>query len=207
MFIKQPATKKSLAFRKPILGVGTNDSWYMIEYINMDGKRITCPYYRVWTNMLERCFSKKLHALHPSYSDCSTTKEWLLFSTFRLWMEKQNWKDKQLDKDIISYGNKKYAPHLCLFVDSHINTLLINCSRSRGDLPQGVIYRKPNNKFQARCRVFGKSKNIGSYNTSEEASEAYKIFKSNHISSVAEQYKSEPRLYEALKNHARLMLL
>ena len=45
------------------------------------------------------------------------------------------------------------------------------------------------------------------YKTPEEAHEAYKQFKSKHILEVAESYKNESRLYEALKNHARLMLL
>ena len=207
MFIEKPASKKSLSFRKSIYGSGINDAWYMIEYKDRTGKRTMCPYYRVWTNMIERCYSKKLHKINPTYSGCTVSKEWLIFSTFKEWMTSQDWQVKELDKDIITPGNKQYAPVFCLFVDQKINKLLISCNSSRGYFPRGVTFHKPNNKFQARCRAYGGSKNLGSFNSSEEASLAYKKFKSKHILEVAEEYKNEPRLYEALKNHARLMLL
>lgn len=91
--------------KKTIYGVGTNDANYLVV-----NKGVRCPYYKKWSSMLERCFSKSLHKKHPTYIGCTVCNEWLLFSNFRSWMMKQEWVGMELDKDIISIGNKKYCP-------------------------------------------------------------------------------------------------
>ena len=207
MFIEIPASKVSLTARKLLFGVGINDACYMVYFTNKHDKKLRCPYYVAWASMLKRCYSVSFLKNNPTYIGCSTTASWLTFSNFRLWMEKQNWKGKQLDKDILINGNKIYSPSACLFVEQSINNLLCDRARARGIYPQGVSLCKKSNLILSGCSVNGKRKHLGCFNTPEEAHEVYKQFKSKHILEVAEEYKSEPRLYEALKNHARLMLL
>ena len=93
------------------------------------------------------------------------------------------------------------------FITNKIYTSRADDLKSRGSYPQGVCLHKQTNKFMSYCKINSVMYNLGLFATPEEASEEYKQFKSKHILEVAEQYKSEPRLYEALKNHARLMLL
>ena len=60
---------------KLVFGVGVNDLGYRVhvkEYVTKNGgKRIRktvfrCKYYEVWTNMLERCYSKKITRKTPN---------------------------------------------------------------------------------------------------------------------------------------------
>lgn len=104
---------------KKVYGVGTNDADYATRDVEVtlkpDGTKThrtkwRCPYYQRWSNMLERCYSKRLHKDRPSYSDCSVVPEWLSFMSFRAWMMEQVWEGKHLDKDLLFPNNKIYAP-------------------------------------------------------------------------------------------------
>jgi len=176
MFQEFPANKKSLARRKPLFGVGINDAEYII-YQTVDGKKVPCPFYTKWSSILERCYSVKFQGRGHSYVGCTIVKEWLTFSVFKSWMEKQDWKGKALDKDLLTQGNKVYGPETCIFVKSYINNLLISSNANRGKFPQGVSLNKANGKYQSNVHVNGKQKHIGSFGTPEDASEAYKAAK------------------------------
>ena len=92
--------------------------------------------------MLERCYSKHLDR-KPTYEGVTVCDDWLVFSNFKIWMEKQDWKGKDLDKDIIDPTSKLYSPDTCAFVPRYINTLLNTKQRLRGEYPLGVHKRKP----------------------------------------------------------------
>ncbi|HHZ69090.1 MAG TPA: hypothetical protein EYN54_02145 [Methylococcaceae bacterium] len=183
-FVELPASKISLAKRKLIKGKGVNDSDYIISIIVND-KRITCPYYQSWSGMLDRCYSDIYQDNHPTYKGCSVTGEWLTFSNFKRWMEKQDWKGKQLDKDLLVQGNKAYGPEQCVFVTVQLNTLFNDKSANRGKYPQGVSFNKRIDKFQASIRINNKKKHIGYFGTPREARTAYKVEKYDHIKQVA----------------------
>lgn len=202
-FIEKPATKTSLLRRKPLFGVGVNDASYQVRP-RFNGIKIICPYYRVWSNMVERCYSAKYHKIRPTYSDCSIADEWLVFSVFKEWMVLQDWKGKQLDKDILIVGNKVYGPEACVFVSAKINNLLSSSEATRGDFPIGVNFSKWKNKYEARCSTNGRGGYIGSYDTPSEAERAYIIFKSSLIIATANEHESEsnPAIKRGLLNHA-----
>ena len=202
-FIEIPASKKSLSLRKPVYGVGTNDADYIVKPI-IGGRRVICPFYRKWQSMLMRCYSGKYQEKYPTYAGCSVCSEWLTFSIFKAWMEKQEWQSMQLDKDLIVCGNKIYSPEFCVFVPSQLNALLLDNSAARGEWPQGVHFRKQCAKFQSYCNVNGTQKHLGLFTTPESASNAYKAFKSNRVKEVAQEYKSNTKLYDALMIHASL---
>ena len=88
-----------------VFGVGLNDANYTVNPV-VSGKSYLCSIYSRWQGMLERCYSKKYQVLSKTYSECTVCEEWLTFSNFKTWMEQQDWKGKQLDKDIIKKGNK-----------------------------------------------------------------------------------------------------
>lgn len=165
---------------KLIYGVGINDADYLVMP-RINGKQVMCPFYQVWQGMLERCYSAKTQEKYPTYRGCVVSKEWLIFSNFREWMQSQKWKGLQLDKDILIEGNKIYAPEYCRFVSHPINSLLNDHGRSRGKYPIGVSMDKRNGRFQAQCSVMGKLKYIGLYSSPEAAYRAWRGAKAEAI--------------------------
>jgi len=181
-----------------IYGIAINDAEYAVSP-EIDGKTVYCPFYRAWSNMLKRCYNHKYQKKQPTYIGCSVCDEWLKFSAFRKWMETQDWKNKELDKDILNPGNKVYSPENCMFVSRAINSLLHVRSR-RNQLPQGVWFDLGAGKFRAEFTANGKKKYIGLYRNALEAWAAYRNAKAAHIRSVAVQ--QDERLSAALMRHA-----
>lgn len=181
-----------------VYGKGVNDADYPTQP-KINGKVVACLYYRKWANMLERCYSIKLQERYPTYSDCTICDEWLTFSNFKAWMQKQDWEGKHLDKDLLIQGNKVYSPETCIFIDSKINKLLNTHKSKRGVFPQGVCFHKATGKYQARVSFNGKKKYIGEFETPDDAFEAYKEVKYTIIKDVALK-QAEP-LKSALLNY------
>lgn len=189
-FKEIPVNKRSLVMRKLVCGVGVNDADYIV-YPTINGKIERCPYYTRWVGMIQRCYDPKCHARYPTYINCYVCEEWMVFSNFKRWMQNQDWKGKDLDKDILFNGNKVYGPDTCVFIAPEINKLLNDSAATRGSYPQGVCYEKSRKKYKAQCTVSGKPKKLGRYQTQEEASAAYKEFKYKLIANIANE-QTEP---------------
>lgn len=198
MFIEIPASKSSLSRRKLVLGVGVNDANYTTQPV-INGKPYKCPYYTRWVHMLKRCYSTKYQEKQPTYIGCTVCDDWLIFSKFKSWMIKQDWKGRELDKDLLVQGNKIYAPQFCLFVTSFINSLFGDCGSRSGLYPTGVYFDKVNNKFKAQLSIGGTNKNLGRYQSKEQARTVYLKAKYALIKEVASS-QSEP-LKTALLNY------
>ena len=176
-----------------------------------NGKMTKC--YSTWHSMLQRCYDEKYHENHPTYKGCKVYDELLCFQNFGEWFEDNYYEIENermcLDKDILHKGNKIYSSENCVFVPHNINTLFIKNDKYRGEYPIGVSYYKASGKFEAKCSVYdykgrkAKSKNLGSYNTLEEAFNVYKIFKENYIKQVADCYKDRipKKLYDAMYDY------
>lgn len=177
---------------KLVHGIGVNNADYTTD-TKIDGERVLCPFFLKWRNMIERCYSSSFHDKNPAYKDCSVCDEWLTFSKFKCWMIKQDWQGKHLDKDILIQGNKVYSPETCIFVSVQINNIIHTNKSRRGKYPQGVSFDKNKGKFKVLCSVNGKSKHIGLYDNSEDASLAYCKFKSELIFNAAIQQKEPVR--------------
>jgi len=206
-FIEIPANKSSIRQRKPIYGVGINDSPYLSEYINSDGKREVCKVYTTWNGVLGRCYSPDIQKKKPAYIGCTICDEWRLFSNFRRWMLSQEWEGMELDKDLLDPFSRVYSPGTCVFIPCSLNSLIK--TRRKGDYkyPQGVNYHVSTGKYHARCSAYGSVKSLGLHDTPELASIAYRKFKSNNIKEVAQQYRSDPRLYKGLMSRAETLSL
>lgn len=198
-FVQIPANKQSIDRRKPIYGRGINDADYLIS-AEIDGKLVLCPFYRKWTGMFARCYSNAYQLKKPTYIGCTVALEWLTFSVFRRWMVAQDWEGKELDKDLLSPGNKIYSPNTCIFVSSQVNALLSDSAASRGKYPQGVSFEKGRCKFRSNIRRYGKIKSLGRFATLEQASAAYMAAKSAHIIEVAQSQHGN--IKTALMRHA-----
>jgi hypothetical protein len=198
-FIEVPANKKSLAKRKLVYGVGVNDADYMVGQ-PVSGKLVLCPFYRVWTHILERCYSDKYHARHPTYIGCSVSKEWLLFSNFKKWMEGQNWKGMELDKDILFKGNKSYSPENCSFITAQLNTFFNDCRKNKQNHLVGAYLIEQNKKYRSYCNnpFAGKLECLGTFSTELEAHLTWKMRKHEHALTYADLQDDE-RIAAALR--------
>lgn len=158
--------------------------------------KMTKVYY-VWSDMLKRCYSKNREN-KTAYNGCTTSDDWLDFQKFGDWFNKNFKKDYALDKDILIKGNKKYSSETCAFVPREINNLLIKSNRIRGEHPIGVHNLK--GRYNASCGIFGKQTHLGYFDTPEQAFQAYKKAKEQHIKEVADKWKDkiDTRVYEAM---------
>lgn len=170
---------------KLICGIGVNDADYVVvereEIGYVDGKRKQkivweCAYYKVWTSMLSRCYSTKYQEKHPTYKGCSVSDEWLTFSNFKSWMEKQDWEGKQLDKDLLFEGNKVYSAETCVFVSREVNMFATDRGAARGEWLIGVYWNKEVNKFKSQCsNPFTKKREyLGLFTSELEAHQAWR---------------------------------
>ena len=169
-------------------------------YKSSENKELTkiCTH---WLSMLTRCYSNR----YVQYKGCSIAEEWHNFQNFAKWFEEnynpevmEGW---ELDKDVLFKGNKIYSPDTCSFVPKEINMLFVKCKKSRGCYPVGVYKNK--NRFIARVRRGGNRVSLGSFDTPEEAFQAYKTAKEKHIKETAEKYKGliSERVYQVLKSY------
>lgn len=133
---------------KLVYGIGINDSEHSV-FDAAGGE--TCKIYKTWHDMIGRCYSEKIHKKNPTYKNCTMHEDWVIFSNFRAWMQNQDWEGKQLDKDLLVYGNKVYSPSLCVFVDANVNSFLTENKNGKNKLT-GAFFHKSTGKYQASCK-------------------------------------------------------
>ena len=194
--------------KKLVYGVGINDADYVtqkmetIGYVN--GKRKQkrvwfCPYYRVWVNILKRCYYTKYQEKQPTYKGYSVSEEWKRFSNFRKWMESQDWEGKQLDKDLLFSGNKVYSAEACVFVTQMVNLFTVDSGAARGEWPIGVYWNKEKNKFMSMCcNPFTKKQEyLGYFTCPNEAHQAW-LKRKLKLAHLLASEQSDPRVAKAL---------
>ncbi|CAL9974517.1 HNH endonuclease [Vibrio phage F99] len=179
---------------KPVYGVGWNDSDYRTQIRGQP----RCPYYVKWSGMLQRCYSIKWQENNPTYKGCLVCEDWLYFSNFRNWMENQNWKDCELDKDILGDG-KLYSPTTCAFIPRQVNKFILGVDNVRGELPIGVIAR--GSKYRASCQnpFNKKQERLGTFCMIEEAALAWRTKKLEHLETLKNMYNLTSEVFEGLK--------
>jgi hypothetical protein len=189
-----------LARRKLIFGWGINDADYPISK-QVNGKKVQCPIYSVWANMIKRCRDHKTQARYPTYIGCTVAEEWRSFMAFRAWAKSRYAPGLQLDKDIISLGRAKvYGPDTCLFVTGAVNNFSLDRGAARGDYPIGVYWNKWNKKFKAQIKINGNQEYLGLFDDSDEAHQAWRAAKYEQALILANQQNDEVR--DALINYA-----
>ncbi len=199
-FIEIPANRKSMSSRKLLHGIGINDALYLVHPV-INGKQIMCPHYRVWSNMIKRCYCTKSQQRDKSYKDTTVCIEWHTFSIFKSWMNSQEWQNKHLDKDILSPLNNEYSPNKCIFVSRELNNLLV-CG-DYGKCKIGVFFNTDTKKYRATIHIDGRSKYIGEYMTENEAFNMYRIEKIKYIETFYDL--GDEKIKNALTKHILLL--
>lgn len=166
--------------------------------------------YTAWRSMLYRAYGNKQSIFNRTYKGVEVCEEWKCFQNFADWCYSQpsfNNKDKNgrgfdLDKDLLVKGNKVYSPETCCLAPKEINLLLSSNLIRRGKYPIGVTCSKYN-RFHASIVKNWNAEFLGSFDTSEEAFDAYKEAKESYVKEVAERWrgKIDNRLYQALINY------
>lgn len=179
------------------------------EPISEGGKKF--KEYELWCSMLLRCYDKKKHLAHPTYSDCTVSENFKYFPYFKDWCNKQvgfGCKDEKgrpfaLDKDILIKGNKVYSEDTCCFVPPEINGLFLKCDRSRGKTLIGAHYVKATGKYSSSINKKSKLVSLGKFDTEYQAFLAYKEAKEDYVKEVANNYKNIicDKVYHALMNY------
>jgi len=170
--------------KKLLFGVGINDADYVVQKWKALGyengvrkQRLVwiCPFYRVWKDMLKRCYSAKFQECRTTYKGCSVSEDWWRFSNFRSWMEKQDFEGNQLDKDLLFEGNKVYSSETCVFVTSLVNSFTTDRGNDRGEWLIGVNWHKGAGKFVSQCSnsFTKKREHLGLFDCEEEAHQAW----------------------------------
>lgn len=159
--------------------------------------------YRLWTNILTRCYNDKYKESRPTYKDVAICEEWKYYQEFKKWFYKNYYEVKgertELDKDILKRGNKIYSPNYCVFVPQRINGLFTKGDSRRGELPIGVSKHSSCKSYVSTVSINGKNCSR-CFHTIEEAFEDYKMRKELEIKRVAEEYREliPIKLYEAM---------
>lgn len=168
-----------------IFGVGVNDADYATQQ-KVSKVVSVCPYYRKWSNMLERCYSKAYQSKQPTYIGCCVCAEWLTFSNFKSWMEAQDWQGKEIDKDIVGNG-KLYSPENCVFVEKRVNVLFGAQNRFYRTGVAGLHFNKRENKYQVRVA----SMQVGYFSVKADAEDALLKAKAIYAAQIAIEQTSD----------------
>lgn len=138
-----------------IYGVGIND---YDGFVRSKGK--TLHSYQVWKGMLRRCYDYNEKS-YKTYGGVGVyvCNEWLSFSKFKEWFDKNYIKGCDLDKDSLGVvdfdGNRYYSPESCCFL-SRIKNIREKCLRE--SLDSKIYETKPVSRksFLNHCKVHGK---------------------------------------------------
>lgn len=160
--------------------------------------------YQRWVKVIERGHCPKFKAKHPTYKDVTVCEEWHNFQNFAAWFEEnynpEYMQDWDLDKDIICKDCKIYSPETCAFVPKEINSLFKKEEIGRkSKISTGVRLTK-SQKYSAYMSKNNKQIRLGTFNTPEEAIDAYKTAKERHVKEIADRWKDliDLRLYNAM---------
>lgn len=183
------------------MSVVRHSTLYGIANVDIpDANRSAYKCYTLWKDMLGRCYNPNMLKRYPTYIGCSVCDEWLLFSNFKKWFDKNHVEGYDLDKDILIKGNKVYSPQTCCFVPHNLNCIINKCQRQRGKLPIGVNYDNDRQKYSAYMRQDAKTIFIGRFSTPTEAFSAYKNAKEQYIKERAEKYFQEGKITDKVYN-------
>jgi hypothetical protein len=152
---------------KGVYNIGYNSGGK--HQVNINGKQTKV--YTTWKSMFVRCYSKINLLDRPTYIGCYVINEWHDFQVFADWFYENYTDGWELDKDILVKGNKVYGPETCCFVPKEVNQIFT--SVRKGKYPIGVSFHRNNQKFISQIKIFNVKKYLGSWETIEEAFNAY----------------------------------
>ncbi len=172
--------------RKPIYGVGINDSDYVTQ---PEDRKLRCPIFDRWHSMIRRCYSENSRIINPAYEMVSVCQDWLVYSNFKVWMESQNWEGLALDKDIRGDGNL-YSPETCAFVPQQINSFFSEATQS--EFPGTRLKFEDGRKkpYIAQIWANGAKKHLGVFASRPEAHKAWQLAKLQELERLIVEHQN-----------------
>ena len=192
-----------------------NDANYVVKP-QKNLMRSYCPFYVKWTAMKRRVCAIEYKTNHPTYEQATCSGDWLRFSKFKAWMEKQPWEGMELDKDIIVPGNKLYSPETCCFIPQKLNFIFRDFSRKVANFgaPMGVTYVTDNpeslNKKRWKVQVSSINKPqtyLGVFNTKEQAHKVWQMAKATAIEDAVHWWAFEASVNHAFRQDVAIIML
>lgn len=131
------------------------------------------------------------------YKDCRGCEEWWNFSNFREWYRDNTIEGRKfdLDKDILVQGNNVYGPDTCSLVTHYANTIF-----QRRGIETNIAQNNLSCKYDASAYIFGKTKQIGRYDSREETGRSLLLYRKGLINKFAKRNKHKVpyKVYEAM---------
>lgn len=152
--------------------------------------------YTRWINMIKRVYSPQSEEVAKTYFGCSVVEEWHNFQNFAEWVYTQdNPEDTsyQIDKDLKVEDNKIYGPDYCLLIPQELNHAI--SPRSGSDLGPGVTSNRYG-RYASKHQIGNHRLHLGTFDTIEEANEAYRLARSVRIIEFGEHLYSTGRINE-----------
>lgn len=174
-------------------GWGINDLGYSVAG-RVNGKfKVFCPFYVKWQSMINRAHNPKYQENQVTYIESDICEEWKYATSFKSWMETQDWESYHLDKDILVQGNKTYSPDTCCFVPQYINSLLTQRGNMRGEHPLGVHYNEAKSPYVATCHDGNGKVYLGRFSNPTDAHKAWQTEKPKAIRSCVYKWINSGR--------------
>lgn len=150
-----------------------------------------------WKNMIQRCYSDKVHQLKPYYMGKNVCIEWQNYQNFKIWFDSHYIPGTKvdLDKDLLCKESNMYSPETCVFITHYLNTVFEDRGITR-------LITETKDGFKVTMMILNKKQDVGIYQTREEACDAFVKYKENYIEELAESCKGKVQdyVYDAMKN-------
>ena len=182
-----------------ILGVGIKDCAYK------DDNGVKLRSYNIWHSMVKNVYG----GYKPSrggriYDGFTVCDEWLRYSNFNAWYDKQEHGDNTyvLDKDLMPNPTKVFSPDTCCLLPKEIKAFISVKPNKDNGLPIGVHYCEIKEKFVAMGKRDGKVVWLGTHDTPDEAHARYAVNKILYARFLADHYRYvlDERAYKKLMN-------
>ncbi len=156
--------------------------------------------YKLWHNMLVRCYDINYHKKYSTYKNIEVCEEWHNYTNFEKWYRENYIEGFELDKDILCPECKIYSPETCCFVPNEINQQF---KQSKKGNEVGTKVYKHYGKYIAKIKINNINNHIGIFDTIDQACNAYKQEKEKLIKGLAIKYKKELKeeIYTILYNY------
>lgn len=163
------------------------------------------PYNR-WFGMFQRCYAPTSERVARIYSGCTVDPAWHNFQDFAKWFYDQphhTEKDYQIDKDLLVFGNKIYAPERCCLIPTVLNYAIRNeppAANLRG------VKKHKSGKFEARASRSGKYVYLGIYETESEAHSVWKESQCMFLTELGDELLHSEKIERRTREHLDIFI-